>query len=522
MAAFRVFEGLNPEFGLPNAQVVIVGRYSLIKSLPFEDVAEKLKGVTKETFETALQRLQSSGSSIPLHLDLAQVISVEDEVGRHNSPSNSIAIRKKLGEVKPASKVKVGEILEHCINLSFQNLSIVLYSQFEHVLASVSAAARAFPLYGRKTKKTGFENVHLELVVVDGEKKGGDSNRESEKLSEKDVEFLQSLVDSIRKCQEHVDTPCSELHSEAFAEEAERLVDSLNAGVKKTIIKASGEELLKRGFGGIYHVGKAARHPPVFACFSYTPANASESYALVGKGIVYDTGGMQIKGKTAMPSMKVDMGGAAALLGAFCTLVKSGFQQELHCLLCIAENSVSPDANRPDDIITLLSGKTVEVNNTDAEGRLVLADGVFYAKNVLKCGTIVDMATLTMAQQYATGKYHAAVMANKDALELEAIKAGKKSGDLVHPLPYAPELHFESNLKSAVADMKNAQLGAMDGPPSCIAALFIGAHIDFAQDVDWLHVDILSPAFTSDRASGFGVPIVCSLLSKHLDVPVAK
>ncbi|KAI6185182.1 BMA-LAP-1, isoform a [Aphelenchoides fujianensis] len=448
------------------------------------------------------------------------VIAVEDEVGRHNSPSNSTAIRKKLGDVKPASKVK--------------NLSIVLYSQFEHVVASVSAAARAFPLYSRKTKKTGFENVHLEVVVVDGEKEGGDSNEGAQKLSQKDVEFLQSLVDSIRKCQEHVDTPCSELHSEAFAEEAECLVDSLNVGVKKTIIKASahlwpiGEELLKQGFGGIYHVGKAARHPPVFACFSYTPANASESYALVGKGIVYDTGGMQIKGKTAMPSMKIDMGGAAALLGAFCTFVKSGFQQELHCLLCIAENSISPDANRLDDIITVLSGKTVEVNNTDAEGHLVLADGVFYAKNVLKCGTIVDMATLTMAQQYATGKYHATVMANKDALELQAIKAGKKSGDLgralaVHPLPYAPELYFASNLKSAVADMKNTNMsGGSDAPPSAVAGLFIGAHVDFPQDVSWLHVDMAGCVLASDRATCYGVALVCQLLSKHPDVDLTK
>lgn len=100
----------------------------------------------------------------------------------------------------------------------------------------------------------------------------------------------------------------------------------------------------EQGFGGIYNVGKAADHPPVFACFSYTPTGASENIALVGKGIVYDTGGIQIKSKVGMPGMKIDMAGAAGLLGAFCTLVKSGFKQNLHCLLCIAENVPAPAA----------------------------------------------------------------------------------------------------------------------------------------------------------------------------------
>jgi leucyl aminopeptidase len=108
---------------------------------------------------------------------------------------------------------------------------------------------------------------------------------------------------------------------------------------------------LKQGFGGIYHVGKAARTPPIFACFSYKPKGAAESYALIGKSIMFDTGGMQIKGKTAMPSMKCDMAGGATVLASFCALVKAGFKQELHCLLCIAENNISPDANKPGIIV---------------------------------------------------------------------------------------------------------------------------------------------------------------------------
>jgi len=222
-----------------------------------------------------------------------------------------------------------------------------------------------------------------------------------------------------------------------------------------------------------------------------------------------------------MPSMKMDMGGAACCLAAFCTLVASGFKERLHCVLCIAENSVSPDANKPDDIITMLSGKTVEIANTDAEGRLVLADGVWYAKNKLNANTIIDVATLTGAQAFASGKIHASILCNHENAEVECVRAGKKSGDLVHPLPYAPDLHF-SDLKSPFADMKNSNLGSMDGPPSSIAGLFIASHIDFASDVDWLHIDMANVACVSEHATAYGPPLICTLLSKYLDVEVAK
>merc|ERR1712136_421546 len=153
-----------------------------------------------------------------------------------------------------------------------------------------------------------------------------------------------------------------------------------------------------QGFGGIYGVGKAAVNPPALAVLSYKPKGATRTVAWVGKGIVYDTGGLSIKGKTAMPGMKRDCGGAAAILGVF----------------RLAENSVGPLATRPDDIHTLYSGRTVEINNTDAEGRLVLADGVVYAHKDLKADIILDMATLTGGQGVATGKYHAAVLSNQE------------------------------------------------------------------------------------------------------------
>jgi len=290
--------------------------------------------------------------------------------------------------------------------------------------------------------------------------------------------------------------------------------------IHSTILK--GEDLREKGFGGLYSVGKAAASPPIFCCFSYTPAGATESIALVGKGITFDTGGYSLKISGNMLTMKMDMLGAAGMLGAFCTLVKSGFKQNLHCVLCIAENAVSPMASKPDDIITTLSGKTVEITNTDAEGRLVLCDGVYYAKNNLKANVIIDMATLTGAQRYASGAYHASILCNSEWLEEEAIKWGKKTGDMVHPLPYCPDLHFPC-MKSKVADMINANIsGKTAGPPSALAGLFIGNHIEYGKAgkdgegvIDWLHIDMAYPAFLADRSTGYGVALLSGLLSRY-------
>ncbi|KAI6190918.1 CYTOSOL-AP domain-containing protein [Aphelenchoides bicaudatus] len=478
MSSFSVSSGLNKNVQLPDSQVVLVGRHKHLKSVNFTDLREKLQGVDERVFKAAVDQLQSDGDSVPLYLDSAKLIAVKDEVSRHNSPANGTEIYKQLSALKLVKGVK--------------NLNIVLYAEYQHVFASVAAIVRSFPTFKRKEKAEDLESIQ--------------------------VEFLQTLADSIRTVARQVDTPCNEFHTEIFADEAIRQVEALNAGVTRVMIK--GEDLKAQGFGGIYNVGKAARNPPIFLCLSYKPAGSTESYALVGKGIVYDTGGLSLKTPQIMPTMKLDMGGAAALLGAFCALVKSGFKQEIHCLLCMAENHISPDSVKPDDIIKMLSGKFVEVNNTDAEGRLVLSDGVYYAKNTLNAQNIIVCATLTGAQKFVTGVYHSAILSNDEETELETVKAGKRSGDLVHPLLYCPELHF-GDFKSKVADMKNACTDPK-GPPTATAGLFAFSHIDFAKDVRFLHLDIAYPAFQQERATAAGMSVVVGLLAKHTDVEVAK
>lgn len=215
--------------------------------------------------------------------------------------------------------------------------------------------------------------------------------------------------------------------------------------------------------------------------------------------------------------MKTDMGGSAAVLGAFMTIVRDNkVNRPVHALLCISENSIGPLSTRPDDVHTLLSGKTVEVNNTDAEGRLVLSDGVFFASRELNPEYIVDIATLTGAQLIATGRNIAALYCNDDELEQMVVKTGKETGDLTHPMPYCPEF-YKPEFSSEVADMKNSVKDRMNAQVSC-AACFIGNHLEqfLRSGGKWCHVDMAGPVEQGGRATGYGVALLYKL-AKNLN-----
>uniref|UniRef100_K3WWD2 Cytosol aminopeptidase domain-containing protein n=1 Tax=Globisporangium ultimum (strain ATCC 200006 / CBS 805.95 / DAOM BR144) TaxID=431595 RepID=K3WWD2_GLOUD len=397
-------------------------------------------------------------------------------------------------------------------------VALVLPSHTETWFAAGAAVARAAPAYLHKQKKSSG-------LPVDNAEEAVKTNADklavvyAHDLSESEKALIQRTADGIQLAVRLTDAPPNELHSDAFIAEALRVAKRTNS--KAVVIQ--GEELKKRGFGGIYGVGKAATHLPALVALSHYPEGTSEEtkgVTLVGKGIVYDTGGLSIKTGGFMVGMKRDMGGAAAVLSGFeaAVLAKNTTDKTpLHVILCIAENSVGPLATRPDDIHTLYSGKTVEINNTDAEGRLVLADGVAYAAKHLNPKVIVDMATLTGAQGITTGQRIGAIYTNDEDLERLAVKAGKASGDLVHPVPYAPEF-YRAEFKSTVADMKNSVKNRTNAQVSC-AGQFIGNHLgEYETTGRWLHVDMAYPVFTAEdeRATGFGVAFIQSLL-KEID-----
>ncbi|XP_059620283.1 probable aminopeptidase NPEPL1 [Phlebotomus argentipes] len=470
--------------------VLIIGQLSHLSLLSFDDLKVKLEPrVTYETFANALACLHPSPTdTCPLYLDLATLAALPLKCSRHNTSSRAHSITKLVS-------TKVTGV----------NESVVIVCEKKDLFASACAVVRAFPLYSRKNRRGPIpaSTVHVEFIVLEGDK------ILLEPLSTPEISCIENVTQGIRLAAKIVDTPCNEMNVSHFLEEAQTVAGELNI----TPLVIRGEDLQTRGFGGIYGVGKAAAVPPALCVLSHKPAGATKTIAWVGKGIVYDTGGLSIKGKTAMPGMKRDCGGAAAILGAFYAAVKGGFTENLHAIFCLAENSVGPNATRPDDIHQLYSGLTVEINNTDAEGRLVLSDGVVYAKKDLSADVILDMATLTGAQGIATGKYHGAILTNNEVWEQKGVDAGRISGDLLSPVPYCPELHF-SEFSSSVADMKNSVADRNNAQVSC-AGLFVAAHLGFDYAGSWIHIDMASPVHCGERATGYGVALLCSLFGNY-------
>lgn len=396
---------------------------------------------------------------------------------RHNSPSRAWAVPGLL-------KGKIGR---------GRAAVVALLEDPAHALPLALAVARALPTYSASSSATEGE-VHLLLLGPDG-------------APVRDLEPLRAAADALRFAADLVDQPPDRLTTTRFVEIA-REVASRHERVQLTVIQ--GDELAEQGLGGLHGVGRASEHPPALVILDLPAPDGAPSIAWVGKGIVYDTGGLSIKAKTSMPGMKTDMGGAAAVLAAFDAVARLGLPLRLTAALCIAENAVGPRALRNDDILVMYSGRTVEVNNTDAEGRLVLADGAAWVARHRAPATLVDLATLTGAQPMATGQRTAALYCNDEGLEAEAVAAGRASGDLVHPLPYVPEF-FKREFASQVADMRNSVKDRSNAQSSC-AGQFIGDHLEAVGFAGrWLHVDIAGPAVHAGRGTGFGVGLLLAL-----------
>ncbi|KAI9293232.1 peptidase M17, leucyl aminopeptidase [Neoconidiobolus thromboides FSU 785] len=371
------------------------------------------------------------------------------------------------------------------------------------ILPFCSAVARAFPLYTRKTKSQSNKTLTVNFVGINGTP-----------LSDINLGELQVVSENIRLAARLSDMPCSELNTNTYIEEVKAAIKGLD-NVKLEIIQ--GEELNQRGFGGLWGVGKAAVNLPALVILSYEPTNKNETskrIALVGKGICYDTGGLSLKSTTGMPGMKVDMAGSAAVLGSFLSLVKNQTSHTVFGLLCLAENSCDQLSTRPDDILDMYSGVTVEVNNTDAEGRLVLGDGVSYASKHLEVDQIIDIATLTGAQIITTGPNHAGVMSNQEGYETKVVKAGHITGDLAFPMIYSKEFLLKE-LESEVADLKNSNKNGPTTAASSLAGHFIEAHLDKEYKGVWCHVDIAGPASKKHRCTGFGVALLYELVKQQ-------
>lgn len=286
------------------------------------------------------------------------------------------------------------------------------------------------------------------------------------------------------------------------------------AGLKATVW--DHKQLKAQGFGGMIGVGQGSDNPPYLVQLDYRPGRGSargEHIVLVGKGITFDTGGYSIKPSDGMATMKRDMTGAGVVLSVMGALAAVKCPVRVTGLLMLAENSISGRAQRPGDVIRHYGGRTSEVTNTDAEGRLVLADGMAYAVDRLKPTTLVDVATLTGAMKVALGMRTGGFFATDDDLATTLLAASETSGEALWRMPLFEE--YAERIDSKVADADNA-----GGSPGAItAALFLKA---FAGDVPWAHLDIASVGDSpvdayewTSGATGFGARVLLHWLTRR-------
>lgn len=307
------------------------------------------------------------------------------------------------------------------------------------------------------------------------------------------------IAEAVALVRDLVNTPPNDLYPASFVTRARAAAD----GLPLEFDEWGTEELAAGGFGGILGVGQGSSRPPRLLAVRYAGVAEAPHLALVGKGITFDSGGLSLKPAAAMVGMKYDMTGAATALAAVIAAARLGLPTRVTAWLCLAENLPSSTAMRPNDVLTIRGGTTVEVLNTDAEGRLVMADGLAAASEEHP-DAIVDVATLTGAARVALGERYAGLMGD-DALVDEVRAAAADTGELVWPMPLPAELR--PLLKSDVADIANAKPGNT-AAGMLLAGVFLREFVGRTSDepeaprIPWAHLDIAGPA--NNPGSPFG------------------
>jgi leucyl aminopeptidase len=300
------------------------------------------------------------------------------------------------------------------------------------------------------------------------------------------------IAKAVNLVRDLVNTSPLDLPPAALAAEAERVAAA--AGIAVEVLDETA--LAAGGYGGLVGVGQGSTRPPRLVRLAYTHPDATKTVAMVGKGITFDSGGLSLKPPKSMETMKCDMSGAAAVLAATAAVAELGLAVNVVTYMTIAENMPGGGAQRPSDVITIYGGKTVEVLNTDAEGRLVLADGL------ARCAqdspdVVVDVATLTGAASVALGVRTAGVMGSSDAMAAEVAAIMREAGEPALAMPFPEELR--KGLDSTVADLAN--VSSDRGGGMMVGGLFLR---EFVPDgAAWAHLDIAGPAFNEKGPFGY-------------------
>ncbi len=355
-----------------------------------------------------------------------------------------------------------------------------------------------FNEYKSKPKKSKLKKIYLECADV--------------KKLQKAFQEAIIIADATCFTRDLVNTTPEDLNPPVFAEIARELAKSNNLECK-----ILGESKLKKEkMESMLAVGRASIHDSKLICLSYKPKNPKKVISLIGKGLTYDSGGLSLKPAASMVTMKMDKAGGCAVLGMMKAVSELKLDVEVHAFIGAVENMIGGDAYKPDDVLVTRSGTTVEVRNTDAEGRLVLCDVLDYAQEKVQADYIFDFATLTGACMVALGQYTTGVMGHSTKLKHSfMMKAANDSGELIGHLPF--NKHLKKLLKSGIADISNVASKPYGG--AVTAGLFLDNFIKEENKEKWLHFDIAGSAYTESPwdcnvygGTGAGVRFMSSFL----------
>ena len=328
----------------------------------------------------------------------------------------------------------------------------------------------------------------------------------------KTVESSTIIAQSVNKTRDFVNSTPEDFYPKVMAKEARKIAKDT-----KIDCKVYGEKYLaKQKMGSMLAVGRASRHESKLIHLSYKPKSAKKKVVLVGKGLTYDSGGLSLKPADYMVTMKSDKSGGCAVLGIMNAVALLKLPIEVHAIVGAVENMIGGDAYKPDDVLTAKNGKTIEVRNTDAEGRLVLADCLCYAQDKISdIDYIFDYATLTGACVVGVGQFTTGIMGNESSLKCKAVKSALDSGEYATSLPF--NRFLKKTIKSEIADVCNIASSRYGG--AITAGMFLDNFITDENKNKWLHYDIAGPAFVESAwgynphgGSGAGVRMTVEFL----------
>lgn len=381
-------------------------------------------------------------------------------------------------------------------------LSVVTQDSISAVVEGIVLGGYEFSEYKSEPKKTELKSIYIL----------------SNELEYKDYKVLKKAFDNAMivanaACftRDIVNTIPHELNPPSFAKLAAKLAheNSLECNI------LDDKALQDENMNAMLAVGRASIHESRLIHLSYKPKNAKKVISLIGKGLTYDSGGLSLKPGVSMVTMKMDKAGACAVLGIIKAASELKLNIEIHAFIGAVENMIGGDAYKPDDVLVTRSGKTIEVRNTDAEGRIVLSDVLDYAQEKVKADYIFDFATLTGACMIALGQYTTGVMGHSNELKHEVFNAARDSGELVGALPF--NKHLKKLLKSEIADISNTASKPYGG--AITAGLFLDNFIKNENKDKWLHFDIAGSAYTETPwdcnpygATGAGVRMISEFL----------